>query len=52
MRVATKSWSIYSAPSLESNITGTWYRDDLLHVYGEVRAQPSASSSSARRISG
>lgn len=40
VRVATKSWSVYSAPSLDSTITGTWYRDDLIHVYKEIRAEP------------
>src|SRR5512135_25431 len=40
VRVATKSWSVYSAPSLESVITGTWYRDDLIHVYEEITAAP------------
>lgn len=36
VRVATKSVSVYSAPSDKSNITGTWYKDDLIHVYQEV----------------
>ena len=40
VRVATNSWSIYSAPSLDSTITSTWYRDDLIHVYKEVAALP------------
>ncbi len=40
VRVATTSWSVYSAPSLKSVITGTWYRDDLIHVYKEVTAPP------------
>jgi hypothetical protein len=40
VRVATKSWSVYSAPSLDSAITSTWYRDDLIHVYKEVTALP------------
>ena len=38
VRVATQSWSVYSAPSLDSVITGTWNRDDLIHVYKEVVA--------------
>jgi hypothetical protein len=40
VRVATKSWSVYSAPSLESTITSTWYRDDLINVYKTVNAPP------------
>jgi lipoprotein-anchoring transpeptidase ErfK/SrfK len=39
IRIATKSVSVYSKPSDESVITGTWYRDDLVHVYGEVKAR-------------
>jgi len=38
VRVATKSVSIYSEPSDESRIISTWYRDELLHIYGEVTA--------------
>jgi L,D-transpeptidase catalytic domain len=38
VRVATNSWSVYSTPSLQSTITSTWYRDDLIHVYKEVTA--------------
>jgi len=38
VRVATKSVSIYSEPSDESRIVSTWYRDELLHIYGEVTA--------------
>ena len=38
VRVATKSVSIYSKPSDESSIISTWYRDELLRVYGEVEA--------------
>ncbi|HEY5983632.1 MAG TPA: L,D-transpeptidase [Anaerolineales bacterium] len=40
VRVATNSWSVYSSPSLDSAITSTWYRDDLIHVYKEVTAPP------------
>jgi hypothetical protein len=36
VRVATKSVSVYGQPSDKSQITGTWYKDDLIHVYGEV----------------
>jgi hypothetical protein len=36
VRVATKSVSIYSRPTDKSSIISTWYRDELLHVYGEV----------------
>src|ERR1041385_3199498 len=36
VRVATKSVSIYSRPSDKSSIISTWYRDELLHIYGEV----------------
>ena len=37
LRVATKSVSVYKEPSDESAITGTWYRDELVHIYGEVK---------------
>lgn len=40
VRVATKSWSVYSSASLDSAITATWYRDDLIHVYEQVTALP------------
>ena len=36
VRVATKSVSVYSRPTDKSSIISTWYRDELLHVYGEV----------------
>ena len=39
VRVATKSVSVYSTPSLDpknSIITQTWYRDDLVHIYETV----------------
>lgn len=39
VRVATASVSVYSEPSDESLITGTWYRDDMVHVYEEVVAE-------------
>ncbi len=38
VRVATKSVSVYSKPTDQSSIVSTWYRDELLHVYGEVKA--------------
>jgi hypothetical protein len=38
VRVATKSVSVYSKPSDQSSIISTWYRDELLHMYGEVKA--------------
>ncbi|HUH99187.1 MAG TPA: L,D-transpeptidase [Anaerolineales bacterium] len=41
VRVATSSVSVYSTPSLDlkkSTITGTWYKDDLVHVYEQVTA--------------
>ncbi|HEX2696696.1 MAG TPA: twin-arginine translocation signal domain-containing protein, partial [Anaerolineales bacterium] len=42
VRVATKSVSVYSTPSddlKKSTIVGTWYKDDLVHVYEEVVAE-------------
>jgi len=36
VRVATDSVSIYNQPSDKGLITGTWFRDDLVHVYEEV----------------
>jgi hypothetical protein len=38
VRVATKSVSVYSSPTDKAGITGTWYKDDLVHVYEEVVA--------------
>jgi hypothetical protein len=38
VRVATTSWSVHSAPSLDATINSTWFRDDLIHVYKEVTA--------------
>lgn len=37
VRVATDSVSVYKEPSDESPIVGTWYRDELVHVYEEVK---------------
>ena len=37
VRVATKSVSVYKEPSDKSLIMGTWYRDELVHIYDEVR---------------
>ncbi|MCI0609877.1 MAG: L,D-transpeptidase, partial [Anaerolineae bacterium] len=38
VRVATTSVSVYRKPTDQSSIVSTWYRDELLHVYGEVIA--------------
>ena len=38
VRVATNSVSVYSRPDDKSSIVSTWFRDELLHVYGEVEA--------------
>ena len=38
VRVATNSVSVYSGPSDKNRITGTWFRDELVHVYDEVVA--------------
>ena len=38
IRVATDSVSVHSQPNDESRIVSTWYRDELIHVYGEVVA--------------
>ena len=38
VRVATASVSVHSQPNDESRIVSTWYRDELLHIYGEVIA--------------
>ena len=37
LRVAAPSVSVYKEPSDESVITGTWYRDELVHIYEEVK---------------
>ncbi len=39
IRVATTSVSVYNQPSDKALITGTWYRDDLVHVYEEIVSQ-------------
>ena len=39
VRVATDSVSVYSKPSDKNSIVSTWFRDDLVHVYGEVVAE-------------
>src|SRR4030095_16087583 len=38
VRLATNSVSIYSKPDDQSKIVSTWYRDELVHIYGEVTA--------------
>jgi len=38
VRVATTSVSVYSEPSDQSRIISTWYKDELVRVYGEVTA--------------
>src|ERR1044071_399389 len=42
VRVATNSVSVYSRPSDKSSIISTWYRDELLHVYEEVKVDEPA----------
>jgi len=37
VRVATDSVSVYQEPSDQSVIRGTWYRNELVHVYEEVK---------------
>ena len=37
VRVATASVSVFRKPTDQSSIVSTWYRDELLHVYGEVK---------------
>ncbi len=37
LRVATTSISVYREPSDKSQIVSTWYRDELLHAYEEVK---------------
>jgi len=39
LRVATASVSVYSKPSDKSSIVSTWYRDELIHAYGQVVAE-------------
>ncbi len=38
VRVATNSVSVYSRATDKSSIISTWYRDELLHIYEEVKA--------------
>lgn len=38
VRVATNSVSVYRKPDDKSAIVSTWFRDELLRVYGEVEA--------------
>jgi hypothetical protein len=42
VRVATTSVSVYSSPSDKASITGTWYKDDLVHIYEQVVADEPA----------
>ena len=37
VRVASPSVSVYKTPSDESPIVSTWYRDELIHIYEEVK---------------
>ena len=37
VRVATSSVSVYREPGDKSAVVSTWYRDELVHVYDEVR---------------
>lgn len=37
LRIATESISVYSEPSDKSTIKSSWKRDELLHIYGEVK---------------
>lgn len=39
VRVATASVSVHSQPNDESRIVSTWYRDELMRIYGEVVAE-------------
>ncbi len=39
VRVAYHSVSVYKEPNDKSQIVGTWYRDDLVHVYETVQAE-------------
>ncbi len=36
VRVAAKSISVYRSPNDQSEITGQWFRDDLINVYDEI----------------
>ena len=42
VRVGTESVSVYRKPTDESSIVSTWYRDELLRIYGEVKADEPA----------
>jgi len=42
VRVATNSVSVFKEPNDESQIVSTWYRDELLHTYGEVTVKEPA----------
>jgi hypothetical protein len=42
VRVATTSVSVYAEPSDLYRITGTWFRDDIVHVYEEIVAETPA----------
>ena len=48
VRIGTSSWSVYSAPSLDSTITSTYYRDDLVHVYKQVTGLPPTPDASGK----
>jgi hypothetical protein len=39
VRVSYNSVSVYKEPNDKSQIVGTWYRDDLVHVYETVQAE-------------
>lgn len=38
VRVTSESTSVYSAPNDQSQIVGQHFRDDLVHIYGEVNS--------------
>ena len=42
VRIATAQMPVRKEPSDESRIELTWYRDDLVHVYGEYKAEEPA----------
>ena len=42
VRIATDQMPVRKEPSDESRIELTWYRDDLVHVYGEYKAEEPA----------
>lgn len=37
LRVATESVTVYREPSDKSPIVSSWFRDELVHIYGEVK---------------